>query len=377
MKILFTGGGTGGHFYPLVAVIREVKHSIKTRHLLNAKLYYMSDTPYNSSLLYDNEVEFIKVSGGKYRRYFAIQNLFDVFKVIAGGIGGLWQMFKLYPDVVFCKGGYAAFPAVFGAKILGIPVIIHESDTVPGKLNRWVGKFAVNVAVSYPEAEKFFPKDKVAWTGQPIREEILTFAEGGREYFGLDPAIPVVAILGGSQGAQKINDAILQALPKLLPICQIVMQTGTRNFTDVNNTVEVILNTNPLKKRLHTKEYMEPLDLRMIGGCADLIITRAGSSLFEIANWGNPAIVVPITDSNGDHQRRNAYAYARTGAAMVIEEENFTPDNLVQQVDLLLNNKNKLAKMREATKETAKTDAAKIIAEEIVRIALTHEKGLS
>ena len=377
MKILLTGGGSGGHFYPMITVAREVRSVMKERRLLNAKLYYMSDAPYNAALLYDNEIEYMQVSSGKYRRYFSIQNFFDFFRVVGGGISGLWQLFKLYPDAVFCTGGYASFPAVFAARILSIPVVVHESDTVPGRLNQWVGKFAVKVAVSYPEAEKFFPKEKVAWTGQPIRSDIMIPANDGVGYFDFEPGLPVLAILGGSQGAQRINDTILQALPKILPYCQIIQQTGTRNLADVKNTAEVILHTDPLKKRFHIRDYMQPLDLRMIGGCADLIITRAGSTLFEIANWGVPAIVVPITQSNGDHQRRNSYAYARTGAAIVIEEENFTPDNVTEQIKILLNNKEKLAKMREAAKSTAKTDAARTIADELVRIALTHEKGLS
>ena len=149
MKILLTGGGTGGHFYPVIAVAQEIKKITKERKLIRSELYFMSDTPYNKGILFDNGIEFIKVPTGKYRRYFSLLNISDVFKTAWGVVSGLIKVFNIYPDVIFGKGGYASFPALFAGKILGIPVIIHESDSVPGKVNLWAGKFAQKIALSY------------------------------------------------------------------------------------------------------------------------------------------------------------------------------------------------------------------------------------
>ena len=375
MKILLTGGGTGGHFYPLIAIAEELRSIAKERKLLNSEIYFMSDAPYNRSILFDNGIEFVKVPTGKYRRYFSMLNFFDIFKTMWGVVSGFMNVFRIYPDVVFSKGGYASFPALFAARLLKIPVVIHESDTVPGKVNLWAGAFAQKIAVSYPDAESYFPKGRVAWTGNPVRKEVaLTIHDGVTERFNFDSNIPIILILGGSQGSEKINEALLSTLPQLVSLYQIIHQTGTRNFKEVSETANVILGDNPNKTHYFPKEYLSPLDLRMSAGIASLVITRAGSTLFEIATWGVPAIVIPITSSNGDHQRKNAFAYARTGAGVVIEENNLTPEILLSQIDSLMKDSLKREKMTLATRSFAKTDAAHVIADEIINIALTHEQ---
>ena len=374
MKILLTGGGSGGHFYPVVAVAQELREIIADRKLIDAELFYMSDSPYNKSILFDNGIQYVQVSTGKYRLYFSIKNFIDLFKTAWGVTRGLWKVFSIYPDVIFGKGGYASFPALLAGKILGIPVIIHESDTVPGKVNLWAGKFAKKIALSYPDAEQFFPKDKVAWTGNPIRKDItIPTSQGALEFFNLEPQVPILFIMGGSQGSALINDEILKVLPTLLNSYQIIHQTGTRNITDVKATASVIIERHEFKNRYKTFEYLNPIEIRMAAGVADLVITRAGSTLFEIAAWGLPSIVIPIEVSNGDHQRKNAFAYARTGAAVVIEENNLTSEILVAQIKELIGNTIKLEKMKVAARGFARLDAAHTIADAILTIALSHE----
>lgn len=374
MKILLTGGGTGGHFYPLIAVAEELHIVAKERKLLNSELYFMSDTPYNKGILFNNAIEYVNVPTGKYRRYFSILNFFDIFKTIYGVLYGFFRVFLIYPDVIFSKGGYASFPALLAGRILGIPIIIHESDTVPGKVNLWAGKFAVKVALSYPEAESYFPAGKVAWTGNPLRKEIsIPITQKAQEFFELEDNSPIILVLGGSQGAEIINDALLEALPKLIESYQIIHQTGTRNIKEVGNTAKLILENKHLSRYVPL-EYLNALSLRVAAGSATLVITRAGSTLFEIATWGVPAIVIPISSSNGDHQRKNAFAYARTGAALVIEENNLTSEILISQINELVGDVLKRQKMTAAAHEFAKHDAAKVIANEIINIALTHEQ---
>jgi UDP-N-acetylglucosamine--N-acetylmuramyl-(pentapeptide) pyrophosphoryl-undecaprenol N-acetylglucosamine transferase len=374
MKILLTGGGTGGHFYPLIAVAQELHAVAKEKKLINSELYFMSDAPYNKSILFDNGIEFIKVPTGKYRRYFSILNFFDIFKTAYGVLYGLLRVFTIYPDVIFSKGGYASFPAVLAGKLLGIPVVIHESDTVPGKVNLWAGKFAERIALSYPEAEEYFPKGKVAWTGNPIRKEItLPVDKKAQEFFDLEDTAPIILVVGGSQGSEVINNALLEALPKLVESYQIIHQAGTRNIKEVEGTAKLVLNAGH-QGRYKPLEYLSPVDLRVAAGGASLVITRAGSMLFEIATWGVPAIVIPISVSNGDHQRKNAFAYAHAGAGVVIEENNLTSEILLAQIESLMGDTLKRQKMSAAAHAFAKHDASKIIAEGIINIALTHEQ---
>ncbi len=375
MKIVFTGGGTGGHFYPIIAVAEEVNAIAKEEHLIASELYFLSNDPYDKELLYDNNIEFIKTPAGKMRRYFSVRNFFDIFKTAYGVLATALQMYKIFPDVVFSKGGYTSFPTLFAAKIFGIPVVIHESDSVPGKTNLWAGKFAKRVAVSYHSAAKYFPKETVAVTGNPIRKQILSPQKSGAyEFLGLEDGVPTIFILGGSQGSQKINDIILSTLPELLKKYQVIHQVGEGNIQNVKGTSSVILKNSENKDRYRAFGNLNTLAMKMAAGVSDLIVTRGGSTLFEIASWGVPSIVIPIAKSNGDHQRQNAFTYARSGAAVVVEEANFTPHVLMSDITRIMDSEKDRVAMREAAKEFFKPDAARKIAKEIIRIALQHEK---
>ena len=142
MKIVFTGGGTGGHFYPIIAVAQKVNQIIDKENIIGVKLYYFSDSPYDKEMLLENGFLYEEVKAGKLRTYFSIKNFFDIFKMFFGTINALYKIFSIYPDVVFGKGGYASFPTIFAARILHIPVLIHESDSIPGRVNKWAGHFA-------------------------------------------------------------------------------------------------------------------------------------------------------------------------------------------------------------------------------------------
>jgi UDP-N-acetylglucosamine--N-acetylmuramyl-(pentapeptide) pyrophosphoryl-undecaprenol N-acetylglucosamine transferase len=375
MKILLTGGGSGGHFYPLIAVAESINEIAKKENLVSAQMFFMSDTPYDTESLIENDITFIPISAGKVRRYASMSNFFDIFKTFFGILSALKKVFKIYPDVIFSKGAYASFPVLMAAKILRIPVIIHESDSVPGKTNLWAGKFAQKIAVSYPEAAKYFPEAKVAYTGNPLRKAVLnTTKNGAHEYLNLEKGIPTILIIGGSLGAKIINERILDSLPKLVEKYQILHQTGKNNVQEVSKVSDIILGNNPNKNRYRIFDYLNNLSLTMAAGAADLIISRAGSTIFEIASWGVPSIVIPITETNGNHQRINAYAYARSGAAFVIEESNLTTNILISEIDRVLQDKEMREKMSLAAKHFTHPDAADKIAREIINIALTHEK---
>ncbi len=376
MKILLTGGGSGGHFYPLIAVAEEINKIIKQEKLLPATLYYMSDSPHDVQSLIENNIEFVPITAGKSRRYFSLLNVFDAFKTFFGIISASIKVFSIYPDVIFSKGAYASFPVLVAARIFRIPVFIHESDSVPGRTNLWAGKFAKRVALSYPDAAKFFDVKKTAVTGNPVRSSIknLPSLESAKQFLGFTENIPTILILGGSLGARLINEQILSILPQLVENYYVIHQVGKNNIDELRTAVSVILKGSNFAKRYKPYDYLDNLNMSMAAGASNLVISRAGSTIFEIANWGIPSIMIPITDTNGDHQRQNAYYYARSGGAIVIEEGNLSPNILLQEVNRILTDKNIAQKMSVATKSFIKEDAAHIIAKEIIDLGLQHEK---
>lgn len=374
MKIIFTGGGSGGHFYPIIAIAEAIQKISKEKKLLTPEMYFFAPTPYNPGLLYDHNIEYRKVTAGKLRRYFSILNFLDVFKTLWGIIGAVMDVFDIYPDVVFSKGGYGSFPVTMAARFLRIPVFVHESDSAPGRANKWAGKFATRIAVSYMEASHFFKADKVAYTGQPIPESKLqTLENGAEEFFGFEKSVPTLLILGGSLGAEVINNAILDTLPDLVKNFQIIHQTGALNLSMMKESAAAILLENQNRDRYKPFAYLNELELRMAAGLSSLIISRGGSTIFEIASWEKPSIIIPITDSNEDHQIKNAFAYAKSGACSVLEEENLKPHIFLAEIRRILENEELNTKMRDSAKTFFKAGAANMIARELLSIGISHE----
>ena len=376
MKIMLTGGGTGGHFYPIIAIAEKLIEGAEENKIIDLKLYYMSNSPYDKRMLFENKIKFVPVPAGKIGDTSTFKKIFDIFPIIAGLFWGLINMFFIFPDVVISKGGYAAFPAVFAAKLLKIPVIIHESDSFPGKLNVWTSKFAKYIAISWPEAVEHLPKDKTALTGQPIRKNILHGdSNGAKEFFNLEKDLPTILVIGGSQGAQKINDIIIDVLPDLLERYQIIHQTGIKNIEASKLRANLLLEKTDKIKRYKAVDYLNDLDTRMAAGAASLVISRAGSAISEIASWGLPSIIIPITNSNGDHQRKNAYSYARSGSCEVIEESNLTKHLLISEIDKIMNDKLKRNAMSKNALSFANHEAAKKIATKAIEVCLEHEQS--
>ena len=186
--------------------------------------------------------------------------------------------------------------------------------------------------------------------------------------------IPIIFIVGGSLGSMKINEVVLDILPKLIAKYQIIHQVGKNNFDEINKRADFLLKNNPLANRYRIFDYLNSSSLRMTAGVSSLIITRAGSSLFEIANWGLPAIVIPIPEEISHDQRTNAFTYARSGGAIVIEEKNLTPSIIVSEIDRIMSDEKLRAEMIKGAKSFARPEATELIAQEILKIALCHEK---
>lgn len=375
MKILLTGGGSGGHFYPLMAVAGALMAMADQEKIAVMSVSYMAENYYDKNVLLQNGVTFKKIYAGKMRRYFSFINIIDAIKIIPGIVKSLIIMYFNFPDVVFSKGGHESFPPVLAARILGVPIIIHESDAIPGKSNVWAGKFAKRIAVSFAESAKYFSEDKVAFTGNPIRKEFfIRDVLGAKEFFKLEENVPIILILGGSLGSQNINDNVLDILPDLLEKYQIIHQCGKNNYNSCTGRVSLILEKSSTKNKYKLFSSLNFDEMRMAYGSADLVVSRAGAgSIFEIAASGLPSIVIPLRGSAQEHQRENAYAYAKTGSAVVLEEDNLKPHILKSEIDRLLGDKEELVKMSESAKKFAKPNASETIAREIIRLAIEHK----
>ena len=369
MKILFTGGGTGGHVYPLVAIVREIRRIYPKKNL---EFYYLGPKDDLGLILLSQEDFIIKtIVSGKLRRYFSFQNIIDIlFKIPIGIIQSFIFLLFNRPSLIFSKGGSGSFAVTFSARLLKIPVFLHESDVVPGLSNQKTEKWAKKVFVSFPKTEYFDPKN-VILTGNPIRKEILEGdKERAGELFNLTFSKPIFLVMGGSSGAQAINDFILRILNDLLKNYEIIHVTGRENIKQVKSEAQVVIEKD-LEKYYHPIAFLDEEKSKHAYSATEIVISRSGSgSIFEIAACGKPSILIPLPGSAGDHQSKNAYIYAEAGACIVFEQENLTPNLFMEEIQLLLLHSEKVKKMKEAALAFAKPLAARAIAREILEFLM-------
>ena len=366
MKVLFTGGGTGGHVVPIIAVARELRKAYPQKKL---QLFYLGPKDeFGRVLLSQEGIKVKEILAGKIRRYFSwkpiLQNILDIlFKVPLGIIQAFFYIFFLSPDIIFSKGGFGSIPGVIAGKMLFVPVILHESDVAPGASNKFLSKFVSKVFVSFPKTE-YFPLKKIIEIGNPVRKEVMEGPEEeAKDFFKLSSQKPILLILGGSQGAQRVNDKILEVLTQLLENFEIIHQCGERNFQEVKAGAGVVISQEQ-RKIYHLYPFLKEPELRKAYVLADLVISRAGSgSIFEIAAAGKPSILIPLPDSAQNHQIKNAYAYAEAGACLIIEESNFTPRFFSERLKSLFAEPEKLKEMATRAKAFSKPEAAKVIAD--------------
>ncbi len=370
MKILFTGGGTGGHIFPIIAIAREIRRIYSNGEKL--EFFYIGPEDQFASILFSQEgIKVKKIMAGKIRRYFDLKSLFQniidlLFKIPIGFFQAFFYIFFLAPDLIFSKGGYGSIPAVLAGWILWVPIFLHESDATPGLSNRFLSKFALKVFVSFAKTE-YFPPKKMILTGNPIRKELLAGSkEEAKNLFKLSYQKPIILILGGSQGAQRINDLILVILPDLLGNFEIIHQCGEKNLKEVKVEANVVI-PEELKNYYHLFPFLKETELAHAFAACDLIVSRAGSgSIFEILATGKPSILIPLPEAAQNHQLKNAYSYAETGATTVIEEENLKPFFFLERIKYLLSHPIELENMAKKSGEFAKPEAAREIAENIV-----------
>lgn len=369
MRFVFTGAG-GGHFYPLIAVAEAVRAEVFIRKIEDPEFYFLSDAPYDEGALQAVRMTYIHIPAGKRRLYGGFQNSIDMFKTVGGIFVSIVRLFQLYPDVVFAKGGYASFPVLCASRLLGIPVIVHESDTVAGRVTQWAGKFADRVALSQGEASGYFTKAKqVALTGQPIRMKYMPPLH--YERVTDEKERQTLLVIGGSQGSDRINQVVIAALPELIKHFDIVHQTGLDHEVGVRALAEAALKDEPLKDRYYAKGF---IDLSLYYPKIDIALSRAGSTvLFELAMWQIPSVVVPLPRDISRDQTSNAYAFAKKGTCIVLEETNLNPTLLGAELLSVVKDHKRYVSMSKAGSSVVQSrDAALIIGREMLAIARTH-----
>jgi UDP-N-acetylglucosamine--N-acetylmuramyl-(pentapeptide) pyrophosphoryl-undecaprenol N-acetylglucosamine transferase len=375
LRIGFTGGGTGGHIYPLLAVADSVKEKLRQLSVDFTFYYFGSPGQYSQEFV-ERNFKIVRIIPFKVRRYASLSNVIDAIKFPISLIQAFIKMLFVMPDVIFSKGGTGAIAVVIAAWFYRIPVFIHESDSIPGLSSKISSSFAKRAAVSFQKTLDIFSGERVALTGNPVRPFLLEPAqdlngEKAKRIFGFDPALPLILVLGGSQGSKRINEFMLDNVKDFVGKYQILHQVGVDNFKEFKNELAVATEHFIPAERARYKivDFLKK-DIKEAMIASDIIVSRAGSgAIFEIATFQKPSILIPLTESAGNHQFYNAYEYAREGAATVIEEENLKPALFFSQLELIMGNKSKYNLMAQAAGKFAKPKAAEVIAQELIGLA--------
>ena len=351
--IVVTGGGSGGHVYPVLAVLDEMP-SIRV-------VWIGSGSQLERRILEGRQLRYYGIPTGKLRRYFSLQNIIDLFKIVAGFFASILILLREKPKLVFSKGGYVSVPPVAAARLLGIPSLTHESDLRPGLATRINSRFADRVLVSFPGSDVYFDerqRRKVVHTGNPIRKALLS-GDGlkGRALFGCPANQRLLLVLGGSLGSASINRLVLEAMDRLRRHCFVAHQLGSEQFDGMQ-----------VQSNYYPASYFHD-ELPDVIAAADLVLCRAGANtLWELAALGKPSILIPLPlgSSRGD-QIENAEFFAQAGAATVLQQEGLSSDRLAEVVLHLLGNADKLERMGRRALELGRPDAAGRIAQLMLR----------
>ena len=351
-KIVLTGGGSAGHVTPNIALIPALKKK-------GYDIYYIGS--YNGiekRLIADYGIPYYGIATGKLRRYFDAKNFSDPFRVMKG-FGEAKKILKeIQPDVVFSKGGFVSVPVVKAAKACKIPFVLHESDMTPGLANKLCIPGATKVCCNFPETIEKLPADKAVLTGTPIREELMQGkAENGKKLCGFTDDKPVLMIIGGSLGAQSVNETVRYALPRLLPDFNVVHICGKEKMDNLKLSV-------PGYKQF---EYVKE-DLKDIFAMADVVVSRAGAnSICELLALRKPNILIPLsTKSSRGDQILNAESFKKQGFSIVIDNDELDEDILVESVFDMYENKDKFIENMVKNSQESATNTIVDVIEKIV-----------
>ena len=379
LRIAFTGGGSGGHIYPLLAVAQEVSSYLHNANFSGDHyLYYFGSAQRYSQDVIGAGLRIKRVVAPKLRRYFSLKNGLDAILFPIALLQSFWHMFWVMPDILFSKGGSGSLPVVCAAWFFRVPIFVHESDAVAGLSNTITHAVATRAAVSFTRTLQEWDDEKTALVGNPLRPFLLEDVDQldgprAKQLFGFDPSLPLILVLGGSLGSVSINDVMFDHVQDFVSKYQVLHVTGPDNFDVLKSELAVATKRFIPEQRQRYKlvSYLSK-DIKEALIAADVVISRAGSgALFEIAYFSKPSIIIPLKGSARNHQWYNAQEYASQGACIVIEEDNITPTILFSQLEHIISDTSYAQQMSQAAAEFSKPYAGELIAQELVRIATT------
>lgn len=324
-KVALTGGGTAGHVMPHVALL---PHFMK----MGWSVFYIGSSGVEKRLIKNMEIPFFEIAAGKLRRYFSWSNFIDIFRVLLGILQSLFILMKAKPDIVFSKGGFVSVPVAVAAWILRIPVVSHESDLTPGLANRIIARFADRLLYSFPETESLLTHNRTTLVGLPVRDSLRDgCSEKGNEICGFeDNGLPVILFMGGSLGAQRINNVVLESLHMLVQKYRVIHIVGPGKNTQIDSENYVQF------------EFMSE-DLNHVLAISDVVVCRAGANtIFELLSLRKPMILVPLEKGSRGDQVDNARCFQRHGWATLILENDLSGERLLKEIESSLSGSEKI-----------------------------------
>jgi UDP-N-acetylglucosamine--N-acetylmuramyl-(pentapeptide) pyrophosphoryl-undecaprenol N-acetylglucosamine transferase len=351
MRIVVSGGGTGGHIYPALALIREIQKTDKNAEFL----YIGTEKGLESNIVPREGIVFRSIHITGFRRKLSFENVKTIYRFLKGVRDSKKILKEFKADIVIGTGGYVCGPVVYAAAKLGIPTIIHEQNSIPGLTNKFLSRYVDSIGICFEEAESYFPKEKVVLTGNPRASEVIG-RDGikGRLSAGLKINQPAVLIFGGSRGAKPLNEAVLKSLTELgSKPYQVLYITGEVHYEEVRKEVELIGNP----ENVIIKPFIHNMPEVLAG--IDLTVARAGATtLAELTSLGIPSILIPSPYVTDNHQEKNALALSSHGAAELLLEKELTGPKLIEQIDSILMDQETLSQMKKASKKLGMPDAA-------------------
>ena len=371
MKILVSGGGTGGHIYPALAVASLLEKQYKAE-----VLYLGSDDGLENELAPAAGFPLAVIKAGKLQRYVSWSTVTGVARVPVGITQAVGIIRKFRPDVVFTSGGYVAVPAGLAARLNGVPLLMHQQDVPPNLSNRLIAPLATRISVAFADSLSYFPAGKTLQLGNPVRQEILDMRQvspqQARRQLELDAELPLLLVTGGSQGARHLNQVVCRTLPDLLPYCQVLQISGKLLLQETRELSEQAMAELDagLRQRYRLVPYLNE-EMPVALQAAELVLCRSGAAtLSELAVLSKPCLLVPLPPAIGSSpQEANAGMFGRSGAAQVIKDTDLKRELLVDRVKSIFTSNTLLQSMAEAVRTFARPDATQDIVAEVMRIA--------
>lgn len=364
-KFILSGGGTGGHIFPAIAIANALKAKCPDAEILFVGALGRMEMEKVPEAGY--RIEGLNIAGFQRKKLWKNWSL--LFKLFASLRSAKKLIRKFQPDVVIGTGGYASGPTLRSACGLGIPTLIQEQNSYPGITNKILGRKADRICIGFPGVEKFFPAGKVILTGNPVRKDIFLSAgsrSGARAAFGLTADSPVLLVIGGSLGARTINESLMQGMHLLEAAgIQVLWQTGKIMEREILEKVR-----KSGLKHIHPSAFIQRMDLAY--AAADLVVSRAGAlSVSEICGAGKAAILVPSPNVAEDHQTANAMTLVNKDAAVLVKDDEAVR-KLVPQVMELIKDATRRKVLEEKASALAAPDAAERIADEVLKLVRTQ-----